>query len=178
MTIDRKYLNDNCAVLVAEIRAEGHAAGLAEGRAAATESAVAAAREQAAAAERSRIQDVEAQSLPGHETLIAALKFDGKTTGPQAAVQILQAEKAKGGRRLADLHNDAPTPVPASASAGGDAPKVPAANANAPVEERCKAKWGSDPAVRSEFLTLEAYTAFERANEAGKVRILNKRAAA
>lgn len=64
-------------------------------------------REAGATAERERIQAVEAQSMPGHEALIATLKFDGKTSGPEAAVQVLAAEKAKKGDRLANLRADA-----------------------------------------------------------------------
>jgi signal peptide peptidase SppA len=64
-------------------------------------------REAGATAERERIQAVEAQSMPGHEKLIATLKFDGKTSGPEAAVQVLAAEKQKKGDRLADLRADA-----------------------------------------------------------------------
>ncbi len=64
-------------------------------------------RELGATAERDRIKNVEAQSMPGHEALIATLKFDGKTSGPEAAVQVLAAEKAKKGDRLAALKADA-----------------------------------------------------------------------
>lgn len=62
-------------------------------------------------AERARIRAVEAQALPGHEALIADMKFDGKTTGPEAAVRILAAEREKGGAMLAQLAADAPAPV-------------------------------------------------------------------
>lgn len=44
-------------------------------------------------AERKRIQSVEAQSLPGHEDLIAALKYDGHTTGEQAAILVIAEHK-------------------------------------------------------------------------------------
>lgn len=64
-------------------------------------------KELGATAERERIQSVEAQSMPGHEQLIATLKFDGKTSGPEAAVQVLAAEKAKKGDKLAALAADA-----------------------------------------------------------------------
>ncbi len=43
--------------------------------------------------ERDRIQAVESQLMAGHEDLINTLKFDGATTGPEAAVQVLNAEK-------------------------------------------------------------------------------------
>jgi hypothetical protein len=43
--------------------------------------------------ERKRIQRVEEQALPGHEDLIATLKYDGHTTGEQAAVQVIAERK-------------------------------------------------------------------------------------
>ncbi len=60
-----------------------------------------------AEAERERIKAVEAQSLAGHEGLIAAAKFDGKTTGPEAAVQIINAERALRGTKAAAIEADA-----------------------------------------------------------------------
>lgn len=56
---------------------------------------LAAVRAEAAASERQRITDVRAQALPGHEALVEKLAFDGKTTGAEAAVQILAAERGK-----------------------------------------------------------------------------------
>ena len=64
-------------------------------------------RKQGAEEERARIKAVEAQTMPGHEKLIAALKFDGKTTGPEAAVQVLNAERTKRAATLGDLEADA-----------------------------------------------------------------------
>jgi len=46
-----------------------------------------------AEAERNRIRGVEDQLIPGHEVLISELKYDGKTTGPEAAVIVLKKEK-------------------------------------------------------------------------------------
>jgi signal peptide peptidase SppA len=75
-------------------RAESQAKAAAD-----SEQAVAAAKQDGitagAAAERARILAVEEQSMPGHESLVAEMKADGKTTGPEAAARILQAEKAK-----------------------------------------------------------------------------------
>lgn len=118
--------------------------------------------------ERARILAVEAQLLPGHEKLIAQLRADGKTTGPEAAVQVLNAERAVCAGRAEKLAKDAPAPVPHAAAPEGEA----AAADGLPVEERCKAEWEKDAQVRAEFVTLEAYTAFCRATAAGKVRIL------
>jgi signal peptide peptidase SppA len=82
---------------------EGHAAGRTEGLAAGKAEGIV----EGSKTERDRIKAVEAQSLPGHETLIGELKFDGKTTGEQAAVKILQAERAKGDQRLNNMRDDA-----------------------------------------------------------------------
>lgn len=99
---------------------------IAEGRqAAATEAttaATAAGRVEGANAERARIQAVLDQSMPGHEVLVKTLAFDGKTTGPEAAVQILKAEKAKGKQLVADLESDAAgAKVPDGGGPGPDA---------------------------------------------------------
>lgn len=78
-------------------------------------------REEGAAAERQRILDVQSQTMPGHEELVNTLMFDGKTTGPEAAVQILQAEKAQKQKLAADMADDAPAPVsPAPVVTGED----------------------------------------------------------
>lgn len=48
-----------------------------------------------AAAEQARVAAVRAQILPGHEALIETLAADGKTTGPEAAMAVLAAERSK-----------------------------------------------------------------------------------
>lgn len=79
-------------------------------------------RAEGATAERARIQAVEGQSLPGHEALIATLKFDGKSTGGDAALAVLAAEKTSRTAQAAALAGDAPAPL-----ALAPAPAVPAA---------------------------------------------------
>jgi hypothetical protein len=60
--------------------------------------------------------------LPGHEKLIGTLKFDGKTSGPEAALQIVTAEKALRAKQLDSVRSDGPKPVPeSSGSAAADA---------------------------------------------------------
>jgi len=71
-------------------------------------------RAEGAEAERARIQAVREQSMPGHEALIEALAFDGKTTGPEAAVQVLAAERSRVAGAASARQNDAPAPVPTS----------------------------------------------------------------
>ena len=68
-------------------------------------------RAEAAAAERDRIQSVLAMAMPGHDALVQKLAFDGKTTGPEAAVQVLAAEREKLGKISVDRKSDAPAPV-------------------------------------------------------------------
>jgi len=73
-------------------------------------------RAEGATAERQRIVDVESQLLPGHEALVAQLKADGKTTGPEAAAQVLAAERSKLSGMAAALAKDAPAAVPHAAT--------------------------------------------------------------
>lgn len=149
--IDRAYLEANHADIVQSILNDGHKAG--------------------AEAERQRIKDIEAQAMPGHEALISEIKFDGKTTGPEAAVRILQAEKATRGKKLEDIRADAPNAIKPGQI------DEPTSDDHLPIDERCKAKWEKDEKVRSEFPTLAAYTAYEKAAAAGRVKILGKKSA-
>ena len=81
---------------------------------------VAAIRQQGAAAERERITAVRAQSLRGHEALIERLAMDGSTTGPEAAVQVLGAERSLGTKRAQAIVDDTPKPLPNAAIELGD----------------------------------------------------------
>ena len=80
-TIDRAYLVANHPDLLSALLAEGREAGLIIGRV------------EGATAERARIQAVREQLIPGHEALIERLAMDGQTTGPEAAVAVLAAER-------------------------------------------------------------------------------------
>jgi ClpP class serine protease len=114
--ITRAYLDENHQELVAAIRQEGTDAALAD-----IDTKLGAARIDGATAERERILSVEAQLMPGHEALISALKADGHTTGPEAAVQVLAAEKKGNADRLTQHRADAPPPLSDAGSAGDDA---------------------------------------------------------
>lgn len=79
-----------------------------------------------AAAERARIQAVEGQLIPGHEALIATLKFDGKSTAGDAAIAVLAADKTVRQAQAKALADEAPKPVvvvPGVPAAAADAPK-------------------------------------------------------
>ncbi|KQT10972.1 S49 family peptidase [Ramlibacter sp. Leaf400] len=139
---------------------------------------------QGADAERARIQAVEAALIPGHEALIASLKFDGKTTGGDAALAVNAAE-----RQIRQAQGKANTEAAPKPVAQVPAPTVPADAAAKdaaeqqrlaamPIDERCKAEWDANAEIRGEFGTLSAYTAFAKASAAGKVRVLKQRASA
>lgn len=158
MPFTREQLQAEAPELLQSILAEGHTAG--------------------ATAERARIQGIEAQAMPGHQALIDALKFDGKSTGADAAMAIVAAEKAQRGAQAAAMAADAPAPlaqIPAPAVQTTAAARD-AATEGLPVEDRCKAKYDASADLRKEFGSLAAFTAFTRAEEAGNARILNKKA--
>lgn len=104
-------------------------------------------RAEGAEAERARIQAVREQTMPGHEALIEALAFDGKTTGPEAAVKVLAAEKARIAGAAAARTADAPAPVPTSVSSEESHQPAPVVNMRAPagfVIDQAQAKIDAD----------------------------------
>lgn len=127
-------------------------------------------RAQGAQAERERILAVQAQALPGHEALIARLAADGVTTGPEAAVAVLAAERALGTQRARTLQDDAPDPVPFAAAP--DPSEESGDDASLPIEQRCAARWERDQALHEEFSSLSAYTAYVRSIDSGRARVL------
>jgi signal peptide peptidase SppA len=138
--------------------------------------AIETARREGAAAELARIKGIEEQcSVPGHEQLVATLKYDGATTPEQAALQILGAETQLRKGALATMQNEANPAVPAAAvSATGEREQAAKLPADAPVDERAKAEWDSNPALKKEFTSESAYVAFRKNEEAGRARILKK----
>jgi len=121
--------------------------------------------------ERDRIASIEAQALPGHEALLASLKADGKSTGGDAAMQILAAERAKLASMAASLRAEAPAPVPHALTPSHEASS---AEHDQPLEVRCRNQWEQSAALRQEFSTLETYISFERAQAAGHAKIFRQ----
>lgn len=169
--MDKVTLMEKHPELYQSLLAEGKASA-----AAADQTALATAREEGAATERARIQSVEAVCMPGHEKLIAGLKFDGTTTGGEAALQIIGAEKQLRDGALKELVVGANAAVAVvGTTAIGEVEGAEGVDADAPVEERAAAEWGKNPALKSEFTSQEAFVAYRRKQEAGRVRILNKK---
>lgn len=107
--MDRETLAQQHPALLAQLQAEFSASATATG----------------AANERTRIAAVRAQVLPGHEALIETLAFDGKTTGPEAAMAVLAAEKQVRTAQAQALANDAPQPLPLVPAATVEVVKTP-----------------------------------------------------
>jgi len=119
--------------------------------------------------ERQRIQDVEAQTVRGHEKLITELKFDGKTTGPEAAVKVLEAVKSEQARNLKGYQDDAPDPLAPSGDAGNEG------KPQGTIEERAKAEWDQSEDLQAEFSgNFDRFMAWKKAEKDGRARVLKK----
>lgn len=110
-----------------DIYADIKALGYDEGRKAGIEAG--------AKAEQERIQSVKEQMMPGHEALIEGLMFDGKTTGEQAAVAVLQAERNLRAARYEDYKKDGSASIPHGEGGGDTAMNRKGFNALTPSEQ-------------------------------------------
>ena len=82
-------------------------------------------RAEGSANERARIADVRAQTMPGHEALIETLAADGKTTGAEAAMAVVAAEKKRLQASSAARLAEGVAPVP-TVTSDADASNKPA----------------------------------------------------
>lgn len=146
--IDRAYLAANHPELITALQGEG------------------------AVAERDRILAIQALGMAGHEALVAEMVADGKTTGPEAAVRILQAEKAANKSRADNLAADAPAPAPFAGVPEGEGEPA----ADAPIQERAKSAWDKSAELRAEFGgNYTSYLAYRQAEEAGRIKTVSKK---
>jgi hypothetical protein len=150
------------SVDVEAIAKDNHAKGVTEG--------IAKGQAEGAQRERARIQAVHALFSPGHEKLIAEAMFDGQSAAGDVAQKIVAADNAARANKLDGLKQDGAK----LAEVKPGAANLPAATdlSHLPLDERCRAKWDSDAAIRAEFTDLAAYTAYERAAAGGKIKIL------
>lgn len=118
--------------------------------------------------ERARIQCCEDACLPGHESIVASMKFDGKSTGQDVAMAIIQEEKKIRANHLQDFRTNAPKPVPHAATPAVDNGEAP--NSSLPLEDRCKAEWESSESIRNEFKTFGAFLSYKKVEEKNKSR--------
>ena len=124
--------------------------------------------------ERDRILAIESAALPGHEDLIEEAKKDGSITAEKLALKLIAAEKNKASDYLANTkkaEEDIPKIGPNIDKSDTGEKQIPK---DAPLETRAKSIWESNAKIRAEFgEDFDAYHAFAKANESGKVRILS-----
>jgi hypothetical protein len=147
-------------------RDEGYREGLAEG----------------ARVERERLAAVLSQASPGPGAPAKAPTGGAAPGGTEAAQKVLAAEAAKAtgaitkitkvlaaetakaaGRLFEGKDDRGRRPLAATEVREDLAAEAPGVS----LEARCRADWEREPGLRSEFATLEAYTAFTRQREAG-----------
>lgn len=125
--------------------------------------------------ERTRIAGVRAQLIPGHEKLIETLAFDGKSSGADAAMAIVAAEKSMRQAALAALGDGTQHPAVPGSDSGSNVPLATGQpDQSLPVEEQCKADWAKKTELHTEFENYDSYLSYTKASAAGQVKILHK----
>jgi signal peptide peptidase SppA len=126
MPLTREELAAQAPELLQAVLAEGHVAG--------------------AVAERDRIQGVMAQAVAGHDELVRALAFDGKSTAGDAAMAILAAERSTRSAQAQALAADAPEPLHMQPAPTVTAPEA-AAKSKAQIDAEAKALVKANPGM-------------------------------
>lgn len=176
ITMDLTEFKTKHADLYQAVLAEGKEIGKTEATSEAVTAAKAEGLKEGAEKERQRIKDVEAQAIPGHEALIETMKYDGETTGSQAAIRIVQAEKAANEDRRKSLQADAPPAVhhdnaPPEVGKTGTEEK----DNGRPIEQQAKDKWDKDKDLQAEFGgDFDRFMSYAKAEKEGRFRVLSK----
>ena len=132
-------------------------------------------RAEGAQLERERIQAIEQQLIPGHEALINQLKYDGRTTGVEAAVKVLAAEKQQQSHMLTKLRTDSNLQISASDSLAAEMSQ-PCSTLSLSKEEQLAQEWLTNPVLQEEFMSQAAYMAYRQAESQGLVKIIGAKA--
>jgi len=160
MDITLSLLESKAPELLAQIRKDAAADAFKKGEEAG--------RAAGAADELARVKAVSEQSMAGHEDLASRLMFDGKTTGPEAAVQILAAEKKLKHTALENLQAGSVPPVDPSAPPAVDPPAAPA-------DPETAEDFAKNKDLVEEFGEYDVYDAWRKATRSGRVRISGRR---
>jgi ATP-dependent protease ClpP protease subunit len=141
--------------------------------------AAAALSEEGKNAETQRIKDVRETALLGHEKLVVDMMFDGKTTGPEAALKILNAEKKIRNDAAKNLETDSPDKISQPSTDTADTAETSGSeDEGLPIEEAAKKDWEKDAKTRKEFDNdYDQYLAYRKAADDGQVRIRKQSAA-
>ncbi len=104
-------------------------------------------------AEATRLSEIDAMTLPGHEKLITECKADSSVTAAATAIKIIQAEKMQASNAATKLANDNVTPINAGVSTDtGD--------------------WDNNASLRAEFGDDKAaYESYAKAEKKGNFQI-------
>lgn len=122
------------------------------------------------ALERARCAGIQAAALPEFMPLAALAVASGWPVDQFTAAQAASSgavETARTAASAAAFRESLPAPV-AGNGAADEAPADP--------EARARADWSGDAKLRAEFQDVETFVAFRKAEAAGKVRVLSKRA--
>ena len=108
---------------------------------------------------------IKAVSVPGFEDDISAMIADGKTTGPEAAVQIIAKQKAQMGDQREGIKKDgaAVNAPEAPTEAQGAGTEDPLASLEG--EELFKAEFQSRKDIKAEYVTEGSYVAMRKRGE-------------
>ena len=126
--------------------------------------------QEGAESERKRIQACEEAGLAGHEAIVNAMKYDGKSQAGDVAVAIVAAEKKLRTDHLDASRASAPKTVPLAAVPTVEK-ETPEIDKSKPVDQWAKDAWESDASIRAEFGSLENYVAYEKAMATGSVKV-------
>jgi len=116
--------------------------------------------------ERERILGLEEVAMSGHEDLLEEARKDGKSKAADLALKIVAAEKQRGGNILKTMEAETmaePVVTPSTA-------QTPHIDVNAPIEERAESEWQASADIRTEFADKDAYIAFRKAEDSGRVK--------
>ena len=121
--------------------------------------------------ETDRIKSVLDQTMAGHESMINEMAFDGKTTGPEAAVKVLQAEKSFKNSIKTNLDSDAKDLSNVAASTNAQPATTINDDPNTPIAERCESNWKLDAKLRAEFNDdFDCYVEYMKASDDGLIK--------
>ena len=116
--------------------------------------------------ERARILGLEDVAMSGHEDLLEQARSDGKSKAADLALKIVAAEKQRGGNVLKTMEEETAA-EPVVTPSTGQAPHI---DVNAPIEERAESEWQASADIRTEFADKDAYIAFRKAEDSGRVK--------
>ncbi len=116
--------------------------------------------------ERARILGLEEVAMSGHEALLEQARSDGKSKAADLALKIVAAEKQRGGNVLKTMEAETLAEPVVTPSTG----QTPHIDVNAPIEERAESEWQASADIRTEFADKDAYIAFRKAEDSGRVK--------